>query len=164
MQPLTRFSLETHAGPYTQWPPSSRLGVDGQLTHSRVPGYVIEAQYQCRYGVLLLTSFDCPFEESSAFTLLDAALRPIARAKLATPYHSHLLHAHWPIDALTLGLHYADSRFYTLAVVAPVWWYPRPRLRLRRCPAWRDDARMRAEYARLQAALRDVDAVLDAAD
>lgn len=154
MTPIDRYSLKPHSGPYESWPTTSVLRVDGQPTAARVPGFQIEAQYATALGDLLITSYDCPFEESNSFVLLDASLRIVGRTQLLVPYSTYLLHEHWPIDDATLGLHYHEALFYTLRVVPPARWLRRkPRLRLRSRVAWRSDARMVEAYERLQASL-----------
>lgn len=67
MQSITQFSLEKHDGPYESWPRLTRLFANGVDTGKKVPGFIIEAQYQCRDGYLLITSQDCLFEESNDF-------------------------------------------------------------------------------------------------
>lgn len=161
MEPIDCFRLATHSGPYTSWPERTRLLRDGVETTTQVPGYEIEAQYRTGGGFLLVTSFDCPFEESNAFLLLDDRLNVIGKRELLAPYGSFLLHAHWPIDASTLALHYYDDLFYTLHVRPPRRFIGRhPRLSLRRCLHWRQDPRMqqslevlRERLARTKAAL-----------
>lgn len=156
MHPISRYALETHSGPYESWPLTSRLSIDGALSEVRVPGYVIEAQYDSPLGALLVTSYDCPFEESSSFVLLDASHRCLVIRHLGVPYSSFLLHEHWVVDAHTIALHYHESLFYTLRIVAPGWLIRRPRLQLRNCIAWRNDARMVSAYEKLQADLRAI--------
>jgi hypothetical protein len=154
MTPTQRYSLEQHAGPYASWPLTSALRVEGRDTGQRVPGFVIDAQYDTPLGVLLITSWDCPFEESSDFLLLDGTHQIIAQHKLMAPYVSYLLDAHWPIDDTTLALHYQNHLFCTLSVVPPAGvWRRRPRLRLRLVPQWRKHAQMLASWERLQARL-----------
>lgn len=114
-----RFSLARHEGPYENWPRKTRLFCEGLPTGTEVEGYVIEAQYRCAHGHLLITSFDCPFEESNSFTLLDARFQVLATARLLVPYGSFLLHAHWPLDDHTLQLHYEMRRFYRLRIRPP---------------------------------------------
>ena len=158
MEPIARFGLESHAGPYERWPTTSRLVVDGAPLDVRVPGYVIEAQYSTRLGTLLVTSFDCPFEESNSFVLLDDALRVVARRQLLTPYASWLLDTHWPEDETTLVLHYHAGDFFRLRLVPPRRLWPRrPTLRLRRVQDWRGEPRMSQAYETLQARLRDIE-------
>lgn len=155
MQPIARFALESHAGPYEDWPLTSRLIVDGVPVEPRVPGYVIDAQYDTPFGTLLVTSFDCLFEESNCFLLLDETLRIVAKKELAAPYGSWLLDAHWPETSGALVLHYQVGVFFRLDVLPPRRWWPRrPRLRLTRVAQWRSDARMHAAHAALEAQLR----------
>ncbi len=154
MQAIDRYRLETHNGPYASWPSTSHLIVDGRLTTQRAPGYVIEAQYRTPHGDVLITSYDCPFEESNAFVLLDAQHRCVAKKSLGGWYASFLLHAHWPINASTLVLHYAEALFFTLSVLPPWPCIGRaPRLRLRRVAHWQGDERMRASHRALQQTL-----------
>lgn len=158
MTPIDRYSLEPHTGPYSSWPLDSPLRVNGVLTQSRVPGYVVEAQYESSLGDILITSYDCPFEESNTFVLLGSAQVVVSRAELVVPYGSFLLHDHWPVDASTIGLHYHGATFYTLHVLAPAGLLGRkPRLKLRRCLAWRQDARMSEAHARLQKMLAEIE-------
>ena len=157
MKPIDRYGLEPHAGPYASWPTTSVLRVDGKQTPTRVPGFVIEAQYAASIGDVLITSFDCPFEESNAFVLLDEAHSIIAQASLIVPYASFLLHEHWVIDDWTLGLHYHEGLFYTLRVIPRgSWLRTTPELRLQRQTAWRRDARMVEAYDRLKESSSDV--------
>lgn len=154
MTPIDRYRLETHSGPYESWPPDSVLLVDGRRTTTRIAGYEIEAQYRTPLGDLVVTSYDCPFEESNAFTLLDASFAVLAKAELGIPYDTFLLHEHWPIDACTLALHYQERIFYTLQIRAGGGLLARkPRLRLSRKHAWRRVPRMVEAHDRLQASL-----------
>ena len=75
MELQQRFSLAKHVGPYEHWPARTALLCDGVPTGTQIEGYVIEAQYRCEAGHLLITSFDCPFEESNSFTLLTSVSR-----------------------------------------------------------------------------------------
>ena len=154
MTPTHRYTLQQHEGPYAAWPLTSALRLDGQDTGQRVPGFVIDAQYDTPLGALLITSWDCLFEEANDFLLLGRTHRVVARKQLGAPYASYLLHAHWPVDAHTLVLHYQNHLFYTLTVLAPSGlWRCAPRLRLRRVWRWRQNARMRASWESLQASL-----------
>jgi hypothetical protein len=143
MTPIDRYRIEKHEGDYTTWPEKSRLWVDDQLLPERVPGYVIEAQYDTALGPLLITSYDCMYEEAHSFLLIDPSGRVRAQADLGVPYGSFLLHAHWPVDESTLALHYHGDQFYTLRVQPGRWWEPgQVRLTLEPCTDWQRDARM----------------------
>jgi hypothetical protein len=143
MQLITRYSLESHPGEYKTWPPDSRLIIDGHASEYRIPGYVIEAQYESPLGILLITSYDCMFEESNDFILLDERHRCIATTGLGGPYLSFLLNAHWPVNSRTIALHYYNDLFYTLEIEpATELKSCHHRLQLRRCESWRDDEHM----------------------
>lgn len=116
MQPIHNFSLQQHQGPYETWPRRTALLFQGDATGTEIPGYVIEAQYRCDAGYLIITSQDCPFEESNEFVLLDADFRIIARKQLLAPYAGYLLQAHWPLTHNSLRLHYDERLFYTLSI------------------------------------------------
>lgn len=70
----------THAGPYDRWAQRTALLDEGRATGQLVPGYVIEGQYRCADGFLLMLSLDCPFDESYTFLLLGTDLTQRARA------------------------------------------------------------------------------------
>ena len=86
-----RFALETHDGPYENWPSKSRLIVDGIVTNQRLPGYSLLHQFALDDGFLLLTDYDCPFEECTNFILLGKILKNRSSRSLGVPYGSFLL-------------------------------------------------------------------------
>jgi hypothetical protein len=116
MKTISSLSLEKHEGPYQKWPGSSRLYFNGMDTSKTVPGYVIEAQYQCEDGYLVITSYDCPHEESNDFVLLDDNFDVIAQNGLMVLYGSYLIENHWPISEKGLRLHYYNELFYDLLI------------------------------------------------
>ena len=113
---IDKFSLETHPGAYECWPKCSRLFFNGVETGTRLPGYLIEAQYQCATGYLIITSQDCPFEESNDFFLLTPEFLVLTHKELMVPFQSFLLHAHWPISDKAVRLHYQGNLFMTLSI------------------------------------------------
>jgi hypothetical protein len=116
MHPVTLFSLATHEGPYEKWPLKTQLFADGVDTRQTVSGFVIEAQYRCSAGYLLITSYDCLFEESNAFLLLNDQYETIARKVLGTMYATFLLEKHTPLSDTQLELDYGDGLRYRLAI------------------------------------------------
>ena len=162
MEAQQRFSLAKHEGPYERWPVKTALLCDGVPTGTQIAGYVIEAQYRCAHGHLLITSFDCPFEEANSFTLLDDRFQVLAEAKLGVMYGSFLLNNHWPLDGHTLHLHYDMRCFYRLHVDPPGGLlHRRHRLRLTRDDrAWPDDPRAAASVHALENRLAAVRAGL----
>lgn len=107
------------------------LLVNGASTGTSIPGYVIEAQYACKHGYLIITSYDCPFEEANTFVLLSSSYKMLAKTQLGRWYDSLLLHAHWPLGDSALRLHYYGHQFYTLNIdERHLHIFKRPSLRL----------------------------------
>ncbi|MFV0680098.1 hypothetical protein [Ottowia sp.] len=157
MTPIQRYRIEQHEGDYASWPKKSRLWADGHLLPHGVPGYVIEAQYDTPLGPLLITSYDCMYEEANDFLLIDHTGRVVAQATLGLMFCSYLLDAHWPVDAHTLALHYHLNDFYTLTVrPGRLFGSGQPGLQLNPCLDWQRDARMVASSQRLQEKLARV--------
>ena len=75
MKSIDRFTLETHEGPYEKWPLRSRLSIDGQPTGVTLPGYQLLCQFEAPDGYVLVTDYDCPFEEATSFALVSKQLR-----------------------------------------------------------------------------------------
>jgi len=90
-RPISRFALEAHPGPYEKWPSRSRLLDAGAPTRRRIPGYTLLHQYELPDGYLLVTDYDCPFEEMTVFTLLGPDLRTLSCRRIGAPYNSFLL-------------------------------------------------------------------------
>jgi hypothetical protein len=60
MRAIKSFTLEQHSGPYETWPGRTRLFVNGDDAGTKASGFIIEAQYECEQGYILITSQDCP--------------------------------------------------------------------------------------------------------
>src|SRR4026208_2297528 len=75
MTPIDRFRLQPNEGPDEKVPVKSRLFLDGQPTRIKLPGYQLLCQYETAHGYILVTDYDCPFEESTHFALVSKALR-----------------------------------------------------------------------------------------
>ena len=103
MKPITRFALETHDGPYETWPRRSRLLLDGRPTRIFLPGYSLLHQFETSSGYVLVTDYDCPFEEITNFALISKRLRLQSCRWLGWPYETFLLE----------GLDWADDRTFT---------------------------------------------------
>lgn len=164
--PISEFELAQHAGDYDTWPAQTALIHHGVTTASLVSGYVIEAQYKVALddfsGYLLITSYDCPFEESNTFLLLNLQLQVVSQKALQVPYGSFLLNTHWPQDAARLALHYYDDLFYVLTIKPPRRWFGNTfRLALTRQLFWKQDPRMVQESIALQASLDKLNTPVD---
>jgi hypothetical protein len=119
---VTTFTLEKHEGPYEKRPLTSKLTVNGHDTLTRLSGFVIEGAYRCSAGYLIITSWDCPFEEANTFTLLNSGFEIVSQASLGVMYDTYLLEKHWPISASAIRLHYYGDFFYTLHLETSPWW------------------------------------------
>ncbi len=122
MEQTKQFTLETHRGPYEKWPSVSRLFVNGEDTKKSITGYLIEGQYTCADGYLLVTSMDCAFEETSHFILLDRDFNTIATNHLGVMYDTFLINSHWPISESAIRIHYYGDFFYTMSIERSAAW------------------------------------------
>lgn len=134
MQAISCFTLEKHRGPYEYWPRCSRLFKDGRDTGIAIPGYIIEAQYACSAGYLLITSHDCPSEEANDFLLLSEDFKLLARHDLAAMYRTFLLQSHSAEGDHRLILDYQNGLRLVLKL-SKGWFGLRWRLRLQRMSA-----------------------------
>ena len=118
METITRFSLETHAGPYKDWPLESRVLEDGRPTATFLAGYIIERQFRAPAGVVLATSCDCPYEERTTFYLLDGRLGVASSVTCFTPYDTWLLDRMEPLDDWSFRVVFYRDYAMTLRIVA----------------------------------------------
>lgn len=147
MRRIERFTLLAHTGDPDAWPLDSPLVADGELTSARVPGVEILEQFEIIAGYLLVTDYDCPFEETFHFILLDHELRTISRRSLGARFSFvpdsgvHLLQeVRWE----------DDWHFVVILTERPERWrftirkfglpYLRPRLSISRLQAFDDPA------------------------
>lgn len=86
MKRIDRFTLLADTGDPDAWPLDSLLLVDGELTSARIPGVEILEQFEIIAGYLLVTDYDCPFEEIFHFILLDRELRTVSRRSLGARF------------------------------------------------------------------------------
>ena len=105
MKKLKVFALTKHAGPYDSWPQHSELVKGGVSTGKNIPGYVIEAQYEYQHGFLLVTSWDCSFEEAQTFILLSHELDLVYEETLGVAYASVWMEGHEPINECSVIFH-----------------------------------------------------------
>ena len=132
MEPINRFTLEKHDGEYETWPLRSRLFLDGKPTKLSLPGYVLLDQFEIADGYILITDYDCPFEEITNFAFISKQpLRLISCRWLGWMYETFLLEDIKWIDELTFIAVIGGSdhcwRFTLRSWGIP---YIRPRLKL----------------------------------
>jgi hypothetical protein len=122
------FTLENHPPPYNLWPRRTRLFAHKDDTGQTVSGYVIEAQYRCAAGYLLITSYDCLFEEANTFTLLNDRFETVATKDLGAWYETFWLEKHTPTSENSLELDYGDGLVYSLTIVSDTQAQPKFKL------------------------------------
>lgn len=100
----------------------SRL-LAGERDAGRVEGVVLEAQFRCRAGNLVVTSDDSPFEEQVHFYLVDDSFRrldDVSLGRIYTPGILRDLSVQTDGDALTFGFFGCDR--WQLTVAADPRW------------------------------------------
>jgi hypothetical protein len=133
MTAVNRFALQGHDGPYESWPLESRLIADGMPTKTKLPGYTLLHQFETAGAYLLITDYDCPFEERTSFVLLGKSLRVLSCRALGGWFASFLLQdIEWIDGSHFIAVFNGDDR-WRLTIRA--WGIPllRPRLKLERC-------------------------------
>lgn len=132
MKPISRFALEEHDGPYEKWPLRSRLFLDGQPADITLPGYRLLHQFETLDGYILVTDYDCPYEEITNFALLSKQLRLHSCRWLGWMYETFLLdRIEWLDERTFIAVFCGGDRWrFTIRC----WGIPyfRPRLRLQR--------------------------------
>ena len=116
IQKIDLFSLASHSGPYEFWPLKTKLRFDGVDTSKKIPGYVIELQFRLSDYYFVITSYDCPFEESNSFILLDKTFNTLCVVSLRQPYDSFLLEDHKIINDEEIMLKYHGDYFIKLKI------------------------------------------------
>ncbi len=134
MTPIDRLALEQHSGPYENWPTRSRLIDAGVITATHVPGYNLLHQFELKAGSLLVTDYDCPFEEATTFILLAPDLHVLDTHTFGAPYASFLLDRIEVIDDSSLRVVFYDEDAWRVSVHKPALRFMRPRLRAERWP------------------------------
>lgn len=126
MKEIDYFSLEKHTGMYDTWPLRSRLFINGEFTSQNLPGYKIKAQYKCASGYLIITSWDCPFEEAATFILISPEYKILAQKSLGKMYSSYLLYSHKVLSETSLELDFSEWSY--IISIEPSLFRRRPKL------------------------------------
>ena len=88
MEETNKFSLIRHSGPYELWPSRTALLVDGIVSSTAVPGYSLLRQIELPESYLLITDYDCPFEEAVTVIFLNKQLRMLSHRTIWSLYSS----------------------------------------------------------------------------
>ena len=131
MKLINRFHLQQHEGPYEKWPVRSRLFADGEPTGILLPGYSLLYQFETPYGFVLVTDYDCPYEETTSFSFISSQMRLLSCRRLGWMYTSFLLNRiEWLDDRNFMAVFSGEDRCrFTIRS----WgiWYIRPRLKMK---------------------------------
>lgn len=142
MNPSSRFSLQDHNGPYESWPLKSRLLADGMPTPASLPGYSLLHQFETSEGYLLVTDWDCPFEEMTHFTLLNFTFRVLCSRRFGAPYASWLLQECHQIDGNSFEATFGENERWLIVIRSWGLSYVYPRIKLQKvCGAVLSDRR-----------------------
>lgn len=136
MKEIDRFALETHAGPYDAWPSRTRVIVDGVRSELAISGYVLLRQFETPDAYLLVTDYDCLFEEAVTFTLVSKRLKVLAKRTVGAMYRScHLSGITWTDDRhFSATFDDIDAR-WDFTIRGQSAWCILPRLAMRRVQA-----------------------------
>lgn len=94
MKQIDIFTLAQHTKEYDKRPLETELLREGQPTGKKVPGYVLEAQYEHENYYLIVTSWDCPFEEAQTFLLLSYDLDVLSEKTIGAAYATVWMEGH----------------------------------------------------------------------
>lgn len=131
MKPINRFTLEKHDGPYETWPLRSRLFLDGKPTDLALPGYELLNQFETSDGYILITDYDCPFEEITNFAFISQNLRLISCRWLGWMYETFLLERiEWIDERTFIAVIGGSDNRWRLSIRSWGIPYIRPRLKL----------------------------------
>lgn len=119
MTPIDTFSLQKHEGKYEDRPLTSSLHFEGKDTSKKVPGYVIERQFELADYYLLLINWDCPFEEGCEVVVLSKLLKIVGCYSFKPFYNSYLLSSIRELSYNHYELVFNDSDHFELTVSYP---------------------------------------------
>lgn len=109
MKKISKFSFKPQPGPYETWSLCSELINDGECTGKYIPGFIIGAQYSYKDLYLIVTSWDCPYEESQEFILLSKDLTVLCKKHIGHIYSTILLEDHAPVAEDQVLFHCNDD-------------------------------------------------------
>lgn len=132
MTEFNRFTLEKHDGPYETWPLRSRLLLDGEPTNLSLPGYTLLFQFEAAEAYILITDYDCPYEEITNFALVSKRpLRLLSCRWLGWMYETFILERIEWIDQRTfIAVIGGSDHCWRLSIRSWGIPYIRPRLKL----------------------------------
>lgn len=115
--------LEEHPGPYEAWPQSTRLLRDGVDTGARVHGYALLHQFAVPGGrFLLITDYQCPWEEETEVLLLDENLSLLSRMHFGLPWGFFSVVGATVVDQHTLDMTFSGRASWRVTMIGKRRW------------------------------------------
>lgn len=123
MNLIDKFSLQEHDGEYEDRPLKSLLHYCGEALGMKVPGYVIDKQFELANYFLLFISWDCPFEEGCEIVALNKLNKIVGSYSFSPLYSSYNLLAVAEVAKDRYKLTFNESAHYEVLIN-----YPKKRL------------------------------------
>ena len=117
MTPIEKFSLQTHQGEYEKWPSKSQLYYCGENVGIKLPGYIIEKQFELPHYFLILNSWDCPFEEGCEVIVLNKKFTIVGHYSFMPFYNSFLLDGISELSQDHYKLTFNGEEFFELSLI-----------------------------------------------
>lgn len=130
IEEIKKFSLAKHEGPYENWPSKTDLFFDGKPTGKKIDGYVIEKQFKIDDYYLIITSYDCPFEETNNFILLNNNFSVEHKKWIGRPYNSFCIKDAVPINDYKILILFIGDLKVTLHIKMKSFLSSKPRIKL----------------------------------
>ena len=109
MKKISCFSFNSQPGAYDTWSLCSELILNEKPTGKYVPGFVMGAQYAYKNLLLIVTSWDCPYEESQEFILLSKDLTVLCKKHIGHIYSTVVIESHEAIAEDQVLFHCNDD-------------------------------------------------------
>lgn len=119
MNLIDKFSLQEHDGEYEDRPLKSLLYYCGEALGMKVPGYVIDKQFELANYFLLFISWDCPFEEGCEIVVLNKLNKIVGSYSFSPLYSSYNLHAVAEVAKDRYKLTFNESAHYEVLINYP---------------------------------------------
>lgn len=117
--PTDKFSIQQHEGKYEDWPLKSSLYYDAEDIKLKVPGFVIEKQFELSNYFLLLLNWDCPFEEGCEIIVLNKSYKVVGSHSFTPFNNSYLLSSIKELSLNHYKLVFNDADCFTLTITYP---------------------------------------------
>lgn len=119
MKAINSLTLAKHEGEYASWPVKTEIFDNGVATGKKISGFVIEAQYAHANGFLVVTSWDCPFEEAQTFTWLSPSFDVLKEKTIGIAYEAIWMESHKPLDDDSAVFHLSGDLDVVVTISSP---------------------------------------------